>query len=261
MKQEAEKKLLTRLKLIFKSKNGVSMIIVLAVMTMLIIVGSSVLVAAGGGATALKNRQSQDRLLLYTESLQKTIAYSLKAIKTDNSKDIFSSLAPPESLGGQLVGKIYSEVIRLSSLEEADAELFFYRFQKPLPNPIELSVDFDSGLKESGAAYTTDISVAVSPLVIVQKNYTQSIPNFDGEGNILDPSVEEFPREVTIEADVVITIVSELDGKTVTSVATYSYTNGRLVSGKDVAGNLDNNKMLIDIPGEWRLVSHERIDR
>lgn len=219
------------------SKSGASLIFVLAIMMLLMAISLSALTAASAGVGIGVGKQSENQRELYSDSIQKTLMYSLQK---GESLGIDSNDAT--TLGGQLMDVLYDKAN--AALGAGDT---LGPFQLVLEN---LKLDNET------IADACHLTILVEPRVSIRETYTESYPIFDADGNEIGSDTVRYPQEATLAASVTLRADLSLRGKAVISAVQYEYSKGFLQD--DLS---DATHMLIKNLGEWRFVSYDKLDK
>lgn len=215
-----------KLKRVIKDNSGASIMFVLGVALLLLAISTSALVAASASAGAGIAKQTRNQLNLYADSVQKTLMYSLMS-KYDEGKNILATddMDKPKTLSGQILRAIYHSATSVTTTAS------FTSFSIPFSiDDITLTLDGDNSF-----TCTVDIDVE-QPFVQIYNGISTAT------------SIQYLVNaRITVQAEVFYR-------STLTSLVTYDYSGGLLE--KDTVANT----VLIEEAGEWRFVSHEKIE-
>jgi len=227
----------SKLQQCLRSESGASLVFVLAIMLLLMAISLSALTAASAAAGTGVGKQSENQLELYSDSVQKTLMYSLQ-----NGDSLGININGTSTLGGQLMNVLYDKATAAPHPGETQEP-----FKLVLENP---------QLDGKTIAESCLVTISVEPRVSIRETYTESYPIFDAEGNETGSETVRYPQEATLAATVTIRTDLSLRGKAVISAVQYEYSKGFL---QDDLSNATN--MLIQNLGEWRFVSYDKVDK
>ncbi len=229
---------------VLHNNSGASLMFVLAVMLLLMAIGTSALVAASAAAGSGLAKEGYNQQKLYADSIQQTIKYSLQIgndpnpAKGDKDKLVGSTI----TMGGKLLGQLYP--IKGTALPSGVRTFSF--------TPTLTGVDFST------------VGGCVVEIKITPDNCTKVVEvaatgeTKDADGNVITPAVPWQPESVIINGTATVTVEVENphdSSKKLKSVVTYFMSGAYLE--QQAEGSTD---MKIRDGGEWRFVSHEKIN-
>lgn len=211
---------------ILKDKTGASLIFVLAVMLCLLVVSVSVLAAATSNAVHIKNQKIHNQLLLLDDSVHNNIMYSLQ-------QDPMDWMEGTEFLSYQLLMALYESHDEGNELAD-----------------IELTPEI-SGMDDLNSVITlsfTEQLVRIEPEI---PEIPATNAEVDRDGTVLvpaSPGSPRVPKTATVSARMRVTVVTEVDGKVMTTIASYEFMGGALTDDHITNG------------GRWILIKYEKAD-
>lgn len=198
------------------------MIFVLCLMMLLMAICASVLVAASASAAASTNRITHNRLVLGADSIHKNIMYSLQ--KDDGNID--------DQLWGKLIWAVYEANDNGGTgMGEMNVEMSF----------------------SSGRTLDT---LEIESLVFSFPMDKQNVNIFPAIDGVSDTGIPRIPKTAEINITLAVKSKVKSDNKTLTTVATYEFTGGRLSDFNPANPQAAGTMAIID-SGEWRLISYE----
>jgi hypothetical protein len=226
-----------------KSKSGASMMFVLGVMLTLLFISTSVLVAASAAVGAVINRQVNNQLGLYADSIHRTVYHSLLDIDGDEGRDVRNlnnagDIDPyPASLGGQLVAIMYHEF----RVENVPGDGPYVRSIRTFAgeDPVTREIDLQLGTRDF---FNDDVDARFDARIT------------DGWMEIdIEPTVQVISRDplsVMVSGRVTVRVLIQSGNRRNASETIYNYTGGYLEGTSD--------KLIITDVGRWELVSYEK---
>ncbi len=211
---------------ILKDKTGASLIFVLAVMLCLLVISVSVLAAATSGAVYIKNQKIHNRLLLLDDSVHNNIMYSLQ-------QDPMDQMAGSEFLSYQLMMALYESHDKGNELPD-----------------IELTPEI-SGMDDLNSVITLSFPEQLVRIKPEIPEIPAANAQIDTDGTVLVPAIPGSPRvpkTATVSARMRVTVVTEVEGKVMTTVASYEFMGGELTDNHITNG------------GRWNLIKYEKAD-
>lgn len=267
---------------IISSKSGASLLFVLAVMMLLMAVGVSVLVSAGSNLSTGINKQLDNRLNIYTDSMQRTILYGLKL---GDDVDKFITTDTLTTLNGQILGALYKKATApyAGPLNIPDGEYstgLIIKYDDPSIKDIadlsaiesvEIKVDavvrvtsykLEQAALDSDGIEILDGSGKPDPTPLTDDDEN---PRLDINGDpilIISPYSPERPITAVLNGTATVTVTAKLDSglteKHVISAATYELLDSFL---EQKSGTLGTGDMQIISSGTWNISSFERVDK
>lgn len=237
---------------IIAGNSGASLMFVLAIMLLLMAVGTSVLVSASSNMNAGINKQLENRLNIYADSMHRAILSSLKSASDETRYIGGGGIGDyPATLSGQILGALYSGASGSATEEDI-----------PVSLTINCSPSFYDGRIPS---VTSTVEIVVNALVRITPYEAGQLPEDikDEAGTVLYtiPEILEQPQSAVINGSATVTITATLPAglaeKSVISVVTYNFTSGFL---KEDAGKGGLGDMQVIDSGDWRFISRERVD-
>jgi hypothetical protein len=244
-----------------KCTSGASLIFVLGIMMFLMSIGVSTMAAAFANAGFIMRQNDFNRVRLLHESIHENIMFSLQ----DNYEN-------PDSLGYQIA----MEIFRTNDPTDP-GHIPPLAPGVPAPGltgdrPLEVWID-GLPIGNFGPRITVDSITLSFPEQFV--NIMEAIPYIPlypsgatGE-NVITQERLRVPRTATLNASMVVEIVITSGERTITSIAVYEYTGGRLTEYPFVPTyNLASTTMRFVLSagyaapggyGEWNMVRHEII--
>lgn len=202
-----------------RDRTGSSMLLVLAVTLLLLAVGGSALVAGSTAMGQVAAQRDFKQLELYTYSINDTILSALTNKDTD-------------SLGKKLAMQFYQNAAKGDTVAA-------------LPTSLTLDITgytLPAGLVDSITLYCTP-DVRITP----------ALPEIDVPGFVKTP---RQPRTALVDATVEIVTVLKLNGRTVTSAATYRLSDAKLVDN-GVSEDIMDFATEADSLGRWEMTKYE----
>ena len=210
-------KILKKARLVLKSKSGVSLIFVLAVMFFLFWTGGSILTAAETGRGTVRRQVIHNQMLVLDDSIHNNIRHSLQ---NGNGKK--------DSLWFQIVNALY-EMEKDGDVEET----LYLRLTDDILDISDGNVEVESVVlsfpkyddedEEPKQVRFVDITPAQPADFIVSTGYLTG----DTPGNKWILNHSRIPRSATINARMIVTVVIKskiTDDASMTTVAEYVYT-------------------------------------
>jgi hypothetical protein len=244
------------------------MIFVLGIMLFLLAIGVSTMAAAFANAGYIMRQTYFSRARMLHESIHENIMYSLQADPEDE-----------DLLGYMLTMAIFR------ANDPADPD-FVLPSSPGEPNPgfadiTDMQITLDGiSLADFGGRITLESITITFPNQLV--SITEAVPAIaqDPPGatgdNIITHARPREPRTATVNASMIVEVTVRSVGRSITSIAVFEYTGGRLTDDPDGANSgvtADLSfEMVFEKPalfsgpddrggyGRWRMVRHEFID-
>lgn len=237
---------------IFKTKTGLSLLMVIGVMSLLFAISASVIVAAFAGLGYNARQNETNRIKVLSESIHRNIKFALE-----------NDPGNANSLNYQLIMSLFN------TFEEDET-----------PDDVLLGMFFDADT----AAYNPPLNLQINNITLSWTNYDVKIIdpvphvppiNFTEPGFVNIPAVDRIPKTADISATLTVSVEIEAvnfmgaANRVITTISTYEYNDGQL---RDQYYGFDN---YIDSPGEvytmsfgttnqeygkWSLLSYDTID-
>ena len=231
-----------------RNKRGASLMFVLAVMLLLMALGVSAITAAGLNLGASVARRDRNRLELYSNSMERTVKAAL-----DDQLAAGAALNMPHSLTERMVWHALNEAY------EDPANPLLYD-SAPGSHLITVGMSLTAESPDGAADY----EIEISGMMFVEKS-----PFLRYLGTA-DPDDAATSQSVMINGEIWITVTTTYEvprGGTISmaAITTYRFNNGVLVEDLGGFGGGKQSEptpgdMLVDEPGEWRFVRHEKRD-
>jgi len=225
-------RLYNKIKNTLKRRSGASLILVLGVMLFLLAIGISTMAAAFANAGYIMRQNDYNRVRLLHESIHENIMHSLQA------NTLPSGTGNPNSLGFQLAMAIFKVNDPTPQIPPL-APSVVTALQALFNDGAELGILFDGtsilGVNNHiGGRLITVQSITLSfPYQIV--NINEAIPGIPDNypsgstgDNIITHMRQREPRTATVNASMEVRVEIVSGDRTITSIAVYEYTGGRL---------------------------------
>ena len=250
---------------IFKSRSGVSLLMVIGTMALLFAISASIFAAAYANIGYNARQNEANRIRLISESVHRNIKFAL-----ENEPDSVMSLS------NQLIMRLFNAAdsdtpVPVSDIHlriNIDGDLYLPEDEYINFNGITLSWSHEDVKIIDSISYVPGINDPDDPDPALAGTYDPASPF------VTVPAVHRKPKTAEINATLTVTVEVEAErlfahlgrrNRVITTIVTYEYTGGFLSEEKSVNPeynpilNLDY-EMLFENYGTWSLISYDTID-
>ncbi|MEG1501169.1 MAG: hypothetical protein RR396_04365 [Clostridiales bacterium] len=215
------------MKVILQGKNGMSLVFVLCVILLLMAISTSILVAASTAAGSNASQRTYDQLNIYTDSVIKTLMYSLQQEEIDINN--------PQYLGIKLLRAIYD-----AKAANPDAPQY----------PQKLNMDFGINAIQETAISDLDLRFFAEDIMLQPEQPAHQEENEDGSIN----TIERIPAQADVNIKMEVKFSTTVKKRSINNLLVFE------LKGASLEDNGSAANMLIKEAGEWRLISNEKFD-
>lgn len=212
-----------------RSTSGASLVVTLCVMLLLLAISVSVLSAAGNVASVNYSYKNLNILQAFNNSALETLSYNLQSSDDDD-------------LGRRLMREIYEDYADDKNLDNFEIVLSGSDFPTPDGSTAKIKMEFTKHEISKTQGFPALYDYAVEPPARL-RSY--------------------IPSKTSIKFELTATITSQLKNSNykLTTRSTYEYTGGGVTFDLGPDGTVEDEAFAAPIYtyGNWRLISHERI--